>query len=236
MLTVSDISFTRENPILRNVSFELAQGEILVVLGPSGSGKTSLLRCLNRLESIDAGEVFLNGENIETPPVMELRRKIGLVFQTSALIPGTVKENIGIGPALAGKDFPDTNCHSLLAQVGLAHEHLTRNADALSVGERQRVALAQVLANEPDVLLLDEPTSALDPTAVLTIETLIQSLHRKLNTATVLVTHNLEQAKRFNARTLVLIDGEVFAEGNIHELMESEKSPLLTKFFEGRMD
>ncbi len=236
MLTVSNISFSRENPILKSVTFELARGEILVVLGPSGSGKTSLLRCLNRLESIDAGEIFLNETNIETLPVMELRRKIGLVFQTPALIPDTVKENIGVGSALAGDDFSDTACHSLLARVGLGNEYFHRNADSLSVGERQRVALAQVLANEPDVLLLDEPTSALDPTAILTVETLIQSLHRELNTATVLVTHNLEQAKRFNARTLVLIDGEVFAEGNIRELMESEKNPLLIKFFEGRMD
>ncbi len=120
--------------------------------------------------------------------------------------------------------------------MGLGKEYSNRDADALSVGERQRVGLAQVLANEPEILLLDEPTSALDPTAVLTVETLIQSLHQQLNTVTVLVTHNLEQAKRFNARTLVLIDGEVFAEGNIHELMKSEKNPLLTKFFQGRMD
>lgn len=236
MLTVSNISFSRGKPILKSVSFGLAKGEILVVLGPSGSGKTSLLRCLNRLESIDAGEIFLNEINIQSLPVMELRGKIGLVFQTAALIPGTVKENICIGPTLSGKDFPDDACHSLLARVGLSREYLSRDVETLSVGERQRTALAQTLANEPEVLLLDEPTSALDPTAVLTIESLIQSLHRDLNAATILVTHNLEQAKRFNARTLVLVEGEVFAEGNIHDLMKSDKNPLLMKFFEGRMD
>ena len=236
MLTVSNISFAREIPILKNVEFELAKGEILVVLGPSGSGKTSLLRCLNRLESIDAGAVFLNEINIQTLPVMELRRKIGLVFQTAALIPGTVKENIRIGPALSGKDFQDDACHSLLARMGLSRDYLSRDVETLSVGERQRTALAQALANEPEVLLLDEPTSALDPTAVHTIETLIKTLYRDLNTATILVTHNLEQAKRFNARTLVLVDGEVFAEGNIHDLMESDENLPLMKFFAGRMD
>jgi putative ABC transport system ATP-binding protein len=120
--------------------------------------------------------------------------------------------------------------------VGLESEYCGRNVETLSLGERQRVALAQVLANEPDILLLDEPTSALDPTAILVVETLIQSLHNKLNTAMVLVTHNLEQAKRFNARTLVLADGEVLAEGNIRKLMESNANPKLIQFFEGRME
>ena len=236
MLTVADISLVKEKHILKNVSFELACGEILVLLGPSGAGKTSLLRCLNRLDSLDSGNVFLDGTDTRALPVTELRRRIGLIFQAPALIPGTVKKNVCTGPRLAGRDISDEACRSLLSQVGLKSEYCGRNVEILSLGERQRVALAQVLANEPDILLLDEPTSALDPTATLVVEALIQSLHNKLNTAMVLVTHNLEQAKRFNAHTLVLADGEVLAEGNIRKLMESNANPKLMQFFEGRME
>jgi putative ABC transport system ATP-binding protein len=236
MLTVENISLVKEKHILKNVSFELARGEILVLLGPSGAGKTSLLRCLNRLDSLDSGNVFLDGTDTRALPVTELRRRIGLIFQAPALIPGTVKKNVCAGPRLAGRDISDEACRSLLSQVGLKSEYCGRNVEILSLGERQRVALAQVLANEPDILLLDEPTSALDPTATLVVEALIQSLHNKLNTAMVLVTHNLEQAKRFNAHTLVLADGEVLAEGNIRKLMESNANPKLIQFFEGRME
>jgi len=236
MLTVENISLVKEKHILKNVSFELARGEILVLLGPSGAGKTSLLRCLNRLDSLDSGNVFLDGTDTRALPVTELRRRIGLIFQAPALIPGTVKKNVCTGPRLAGRDISDEACRSLLSQVGLKSEYCGRNVEILSLGERQRVALAQVLANEPDILLLDEPTSALDPTATLVVEALIQSLHNKLNTAMVLVTHNLEQAKRFNAHTLVLADGEVLAEGNICKLMESNTNPKLMQFFEGRME
>lgn len=236
VLNVANISLAREKPVLRNVSFELARGEILVVLGPSGSGKTSLLRCLNRLESVDSGRVLLDGKDTRDLPAMELRRRVGLVFQTPALIPGTVEENVRAGPRLAGEDLAKDACLSLLGRVGLADRYLGRSAETLSVGERQRVALAQVLANAPEVLLLDEPTSALDPTAVLTVETLIQSLHRELNTATVIVTHNLDQARRFGARTLVLDDGKVLGVGPFGELMRSDRDSTLMKFFEGRMD
>jgi len=236
MLTVTNISLVKEKHILKNVSFELARGEIFVLLGPSGAGKTSLLRCLNRLNSLDSGNVFLDGTDTQALPVTELRRRIGLTFQVPALIPDTVKQNICVGPRLAGKDISDEACRSLLSQVGLKSEYCGSNVGTLSFGERQRVALAQALANEPDILLLDEPTSALDPTATLVVEALIQSLHNKLNTAMVLVTHNLEQAKRFNAHTLVLADGEVLAEGNICKLMESNTNPKLIQFFEGRME
>ena len=236
MLTVENISLVKEKHILKNVSFELARSEILVLLGPSGAGKTSLLRCLNRLDSLDSGNVFLDGTDTRALPATELRRRIGLIFQAPALIPDTVKKNVCAGPRLAGKDISDEACRSLLSQVGLKSEYCGRNVETLSFGERQRVALAQVLANEPDILLLDEPTSALDPTSILAVEALIQSLHNKLNMAMVLVTHNLEQAKRFNAHTLVLADGEVLAEGNIRKLMESNTNPKLMQFFEGRMD
>jgi putative ABC transport system ATP-binding protein len=229
--------------ILRDVSFTLRRGEILTVLGPSGSGKTSLLRCLNRLETIDVGgEILLDGRDIHTLPVTDLRRRVGMVFQIPALLPGTVDENLRIGPELSGLSVVPrqpgqtpmlAESAELMAKVGLDPGWLRRPASELSVGEKQRLALAQVLANQPEVLLLDEPTSALDPTSMLKIEGLIRAVHDEFRTATVVVTHNVEQAKRFNGETLVLVSGRVVACGNIHSLLANTDDPALGKFFRG---
>ncbi len=165
----------------------------------------------------------------------ELRRRIGMVFQTPALLPLTVKQNIMVGPNLHKLPLKDEDCESLVQKVGLSLDYLDRPVETLSVGEQQRVALAQALANRPQVLMLDEPTSALDPTAVLTIERLIQSIHQDLNTAILWVTHDVAQAVRLNAQTLILIDGEILAQGNIRELMADCKNETLQRFFQGTL-
>lgn len=235
MLRVSNLSLTLDKAILKDVSFEVKPGEMLTVLGPSGAGKSSLLRCLNRLNPADSGEVFLNGSEVRSMDVIDLRRRMGMVFQTPALIPDTVKANVGLGPALRHQTVSDDEIQGLLQQVGLNSIFMTRQADTLSVGEQQRVAFAQVLANKPDVLLLDEPTSALDPTAALTIENLIKDIHSRLHTATVLVTHDIPQAIRFNTQTLVMVDGAVLAQGNIRDLMNDTGNGTLQKFFKGEL-
>jgi putative ABC transport system ATP-binding protein len=174
MLRVSGLSLTKGKAILKDLSFEVKPGEMLTVLGPSGAGKSSLLRCLNRLDPADSGEVFLNGTEVQSLDILDLRRRMGMVFQTPALIPDTVKVNVVLGPSLRHETVSESEIQELLKQVGLPTEIMTRQVESLSVGEQQRVAFAQVLANKPDVLLLDEPTSALDPTAALTIENLIK--------------------------------------------------------------
>jgi len=232
VLQVSNIFLAKGKPILRNVSFEMRGGEILTILGPSGSGKSSLLRCLNRLETIDRGEIFLNGVETRGIDAIELRRRVGMVFQTPALLPLTVRENLLIGPGFRKQSPDEKECARLLESTGLSGEFLERGVEALSVGERQRVALAQVLANRPDALLMDEPTSALDPPAVLKIEELIKTIHRNLRTMTLWVTHNIEQALRFDTRTIVLVDGEVVAQGNIRDLVERPANDALKTFFD----
>lgn len=236
MLRVSNLSLTKDKAILRDISFEVAGGKMLIVLGPSGAGKTSLLRCLNRLDSIDSGEVFLDGAEIGSMNILELRRRVGMVFQTPALIPDTVGMNVALGPALRHETLSETEIQELLRQVGLAPDFLDQQVEKMSVGEQQRVAFAQVLANQPNVLLLDEPTSALDPTAALTIESLIMNIHSRLHTATVLVTHDVEQALRFNAETMLLVNGEVVARGNIKDLMNDTGNTTLKKFFAGELE
>ena len=235
MLRVSNLSLTKDKAILKDLSFEVKPGEMLTVLGPSGAGKTSLLRCLNRLDTIDSGEVFLDGRPVRSMDVLELRRRMGMVFQVPALIPDTVAVNVALGPALRHETLSATETQELLQQVGLSPDFLERQVEKLSVGEQQRVAFAQVLANKPDVLLLDEPTSALDPTAALTIENLMKNIHSRLHTATVLVTHDVEQALRFNAETLVIVAGSVLARGNIQDLMNDKENTTLQKFFAGEL-
>lgn len=237
MLQVHQLTVTREaQPILDSVSFDVGQGEMLTVLGPSGAGKSTLLRCINRLEPYSAGTVRLDGEDIARLEVTALRRRVGMVFQVPALMPFTVQENIALGPALRGEVVEDARAEFLLNQVGLSKSYLHRQAETLSVGEQQRVAFAQVLANDPAVLLLDEPTSALDPTAALTIENLIKHINRDLGIAALMVTHDVPQALRFDAQTLVMIDGRIVAHGNIQELMRDRQDDRLQRFFEGRLE
>jgi UDP-glucose/iron transport system ATP-binding protein len=234
MLRVSNLSLTRDQAILRDLSFEVQPGQMLTVLGPSGAGKSSLLRCLNRLDPADSGEVFLNGADTRSMDILELRRRMGMVFQTPALIPDTVAGNVALGPSLRHETVSESEILDLLKQVGLPSELMARQVETLSVGEQQRVAFAQVLANQPDVLLLDEPTSALDPTAALTIENLIKDIHSRLHTATVLVTHDIPQAIRFNTETLVIVGGSVLARGNIQDLVNDTSNVTLQQFFTGQ--
>ncbi|CAI2719652.1 ABC transporter ATP-binding protein [Nitrospina watsonii] len=235
MLQVQNLSVTRGKPILKEVSFDVGKGEMLVVLGPSGSGKSTLLRCLNRLDPFDGGVVRLHNEDVSNSSVLALRQRVGMVFQTPALMPFRVCDNIALGPSLRREVLDDARCESLLHQVGLSKAYRTRQAETLSVGEQQRVALAQVLANTPEVMLMDEPTSALDPTAALTIENLIKRINRDLGIATVWVTHDVPQAMRFDAPTMVLIDGRIIAHGNIQDLMRDRQDERLQRFFEGRL-
>jgi len=234
MLRVSNLSLTKGQAILKDLSFEVKPGEMLTVLGPSGAGKSSLLRCLNRLDTPGSGEVFLGGQDVKSLDILELRRRMGMVFQTPALIPDTVRANVGLGPSLRHETVSDNEVQELLKQVGLNSNFMTRQVETLSVGEQQRVAFAQVLANQPEVLLLDEPTSALDPTAALTIENLITDIHSRLHTATVLVTHDIPQALRFNTQTLVIVNGAVLARGNIKDLVNDTGNATLQQFFTGQ--
>lgn len=119
LLKVCGISLSKGKKILQDISFEVGEGEILMVLGPSGSGKTSLLRCLNRLETIESGEIFFHGRETRVLPVADLRRQLGMVFQAPALLPITVEENLQVGPRLQNKEMEAGEIQSLMERVGL---------------------------------------------------------------------------------------------------------------------
>jgi len=201
--------------VLSQVSAGLPEGASCVS-GPSGSGKSSLLRLLNRLADPVAGRVLYRGQDVRERDVLELRREVCLVPQLPALLEGTVEDNIRFAARLARRE-PDVP--RLLRLAGLAGSFAGREAGRLSVGEQQRAMLARSLALEPRVLLLDEPTSALDEEARAAIEETLAGLRRELELSWVLVTHDLDQARRL-ADWVVRIDGGSLVEqGPVAELL-----------------
>ena len=191
--------------VLRGVSLVVEPGATALV-GPSGSGKSTLLRLLNRLADPDEGVVRFQGEDLRSLDVLSLRRRTCLVPQLPALLPGTVEENVRYGPTLWRRS---ADVGRALRLAGLDAAYAARAADRLSVGEQQRVMLARALALDPEVLLLDEPTAALDERARAGVEETLRRLVDELSASTVLVTHDLAQAKRLASRTIEVRDGRV---------------------------
>jgi putative ABC transport system ATP-binding protein len=171
-----------DGPIVAGFSARVPRDGLTVVVGPSGAGKTTLLRLLNRLDDPDGGTVCFDGRDVRDYDVLELRRRVQVVGQVPVTFPGTVADNVG------GDDVD-----GLLARVGLDPALATREADRLSVGEAQRLALARSLALAPDVLALDEPTSALDTASKGGIERLVRGLADSGLTV-VMVTHEPRHA------------------------------------------
>jgi putative ABC transport system ATP-binding protein len=230
--------------IVDDVSFRVAAGGVFTVLGPSGSGKSTLLRCLDRLIEPNAGRVLLDGQDASEVPVQELRRRVGMVFQTAALFDGSVLDNVLYGPRLrddrAGRATGDADAaraqaEGLLRRVGLPAVFCDKPVTELSGGETQRVSLARALANEPEVLLLDEPTAALDPTASQLIEDLLLQLAADTDLTFVFVTHNLAQGRRIGDHGLLLVDGRVVDQGPLPAFLDDPALETTRLFVEGRL-
>jgi UDP-glucose/iron transport system ATP-binding protein len=188
--------------VLSGVSLAIPSGSTAVV-GPSGSGKSTLLRLLNRLADPDEGVVRFHDTDVRELDPLELRRRVGLVPQLPAPVPGSVADNVCFGPRLHGEDVDP---EPPLRLAGLDASFAERDASRLSVGEQQRVMLARALALEPEVLLLDEPTASLDSAATAGVEDALRNLH---GVSLVLVTHDRGQADRLAERTIELEAGRV---------------------------
>ncbi|HUT03788.1 MAG TPA: phosphate ABC transporter ATP-binding protein [bacterium] len=227
--------------IIRGVSFSVKVGEIFIIAGPSGSGKSTLLRLANRLLVPTAGTIRLDGLDISELEVTTLRRRIGLVQQSPALFPETVVENVLYGPRLSRADRGRVTLKERelalrsIALAGLAESFLDRNAENLSEGEMQRVAIARVLANQPEVLLLDEPTASLDPTSTLTVEKHVRMLKESEQIAILFVTHDVEQAKRVGDRGMLLVSGQVVDEGPLPKLFAEIRNETTRAFVNGEL-
>jgi phosphate transport system ATP-binding protein len=205
---------------LKNISLQVLEHQITALIGPSGCGKSTFLRCLNRMnETIPGtrleGKVLLDDRNIYGPDVdvVELRHRVGMVFQRPNPFPQSVYDNVAFGPRVLGRhrrvNLDDLVEHSLrrAALWDEVKDRLNHSAMDLDGGQQQRLCIARVLAVEPEVILMDEPCSALDPVATLKIEELMQDL--KQNYTIVVVTHNMQQAARVSDRTGLFWLGEL---------------------------
>jgi ABC-type methionine transport system ATPase subunit len=221
-----------EAEILRGVTFAVQAGGVFSVVGPSGAGKSTLLRTINRLVESTAGNIFLDGTPIEEINPLELRRRIGMVFQLPALFGDTVEDSVLYGVRLAGKC---ADVERLLGLAGLAPSLASRNPQSLSVGQQQRVPIARALALEPEVLLMDEPTSALDQVARQRIEDLIRQLNKELGLTIVVVSHALDQVERIADRVVLLIDGRSEVEWSKEEFFGKGVGEKARRFVEGEL-
>jgi ABC-type methionine transport system ATPase subunit len=190
--------------ILKSLDAGVTEGEITAVVGPSGAGKSTLLRAINRFIEPSSGEIYLDGEPTSALDPLELRRRVGMVFQIPALFGASVEEAVLYGARLTGGD---ADAGRLLGMVGLDTSLGGRDPQALSVGQQQRVSVARALALEPEALLLDEPTSALDEAARRKIEDLVRDLNARLGLTMVFVSHDLAQVERVADRVVVLAEG-----------------------------
>ena len=223
-----------ENTVLRDLSFTVRRGEVIVVLGPSGCGKSTLLRCINALDPIQGGEILLGGEVIDRSPagLPALRRRIGMVFQSYELFPHmTVMENILLAPCKAlgaNKEDAKAEAETLLRRVGLWEKRDSYPRE-LSGGQKQRVAIVRALCMHPEVLLFDEVTAALDPEMVREVLDVVLDLAREGKTM-VIVTHEMQFARAIADRVLFLEDGKIAEEAAPEDFFTAPKTERAKKF------
>ncbi|WP_313295744.1 ABC transporter ATP-binding protein [Diaphorobacter sp.] len=215
---------------LHDVSFDIAQGELVAVIGPSGSGKSTLLKLVAGLETGYQGKIALAGQDMAGAPVHQ--RGIGMVFQSYALFPHlNVRDNVGYGLALRKVPTAQRRARAmeLLDVVGLA-EFAERSVHQLSGGQQQRVALARALAIDPRALLLDEPLSALDASVRGHLRDQIRALQRQFGSTTLLVTHDQEEALAMADRVAVLKDGRLLQIATPQDIYEKPDCRAVAEF------
>lgn len=229
-------SYKEAGGILKGVSLDIQKGEVVVILGPSGCGKSTLLRCINGLESIQGGEILLDGEVISnrTKDMHLIRQKIGMVFQSYDLFPNmTVLKNILLGPLKAqkrNKEEVTGQAENLLERVGLLDKKDSYPRQ-LSGGQKQRVAIVRALCMNPEVLLFDEVTAALDPEMVREVLDVMMDLAKEKRTM-LIVTHQMEFAKAVADRIIFIDDGVIVEEASPDVFFTNPKTDRAKKFLE----
>ncbi|MCI6689918.1 MAG: amino acid ABC transporter ATP-binding protein [Clostridiaceae bacterium] len=220
--------------VLKDISVDVQEGEVVVLLGPSGSGKSTLLRCLNQLETATSGKIIIDGYDVtdKHTDINKVRENIGMVFQHFNLFNHlTVLDNMTLAPVhlkLMNKEEARTEALCLLERVGLADK-----ADAfpsqLSGGQKQRVAIARALEMKPDIMLFDEPTSALDPEMVGEVLAVMKELARDGMTM-VVVTHEIGFAREVADRVIFMEGGYIVEQGTPEEVINNPKEPRTIDF------
>jgi polar amino acid transport system ATP-binding protein len=219
--------------VLKRVSLDVAEREIVAIIGRSGSGKSTLLRCINGLEPIQDGTIRVDGDLVNAPKadLRKLRQKVGIVFQSYNLFPHlTVERNITLAPTVVKRialDEARRIAHEVLRQVGL-EDKIAAYPDQLSGGQQQRVAIARSLAMHPKIMLFDEITSALDPELIGEVLRALERLAAQGMTM-LLVTHEIGFAKNVADRVVFMHEGEIWEQGN-RSTLDAPQTPELVNF------
>ncbi len=234
-----------EKQVLFDVSLEIFANRVTSLIGPSGCGKTSFIRCINRMNDVIpgcrvSGQLMIGGMDVNSPgtDVVELRKKVGMVFQTPNPFPKSIYDNVAYGPKVHGeRNRPklDAIVRRSLDEAALWDEvkdDLNKSAMKLSGGQQQRLCIARALAIEPEVVLMDEPCSALDPIATAKIEDLIHKLKEKYTV--VIVTHNIQQAARVSNYTAYFYMGKLIEYGKTSEMFENPREKSTEMYLTGR--
>ena len=223
-----------DNEILKGISLDVKQGEVVVILGSSGCGKSTLLRCINGLETIQGGDILLDGKSItgSKKDFHLIRQKIGMVFQSYDLFPHLdILQNLILGPVKAqgrNKEEVIAEAEKLLDRVGLLDKKHSF-ARQLSGGQKQRVAIARALAMEPEIILFDEPTSALDPEMVGEVLDVMKKLASSGMTM-LIVTHEMGFAREISDQVIFMTDGKIVEEGTAEQIFTNPQNERTKAF------
>lgn len=232
-----------DNHALKSIEMDIEENKVTAIIGPSGCGKSTLIRVLNRMnDTISSvkteGDVWLDGLNIydEAADCVEIRRRVGMVFQKPNPFPFSIKDNITYGCEVNDMDVDHDEvverCLKDAALWGEVNDRMDENALSLSGGQQQRLCIARALATEPEVILMDEPCSALDPIATAKIEDLINEL--KIDYTVVIVTHNMQQAARVSDYTAYMYLGKLVEFGETTQIFENPEKENTEKYITGR--
>lgn len=229
-----------QTAILKNISFEIKQGEFVVLIGPSGCGKTTTLKTINRLIEPNDGKIFINGKDITKENPVELRRTIGYVIQQIGLFPNmTVEQNISVVPRLL--KYPKQKCkeivQDLLELVDMPYEeNAHKYPSELSGGQQQRIGVLRALAASPTIILMDEPFGALDPLTRDTLQEEIKQIQKKLKKTIVFVTHDMDEALSL-ADTIIFMDkGKIIQMASPEEMLQNPGAPIIKSFLSKQID
>ncbi|QAV32900.1 amino acid ABC transporter ATP-binding protein, PAAT family [Fervidobacterium changbaicum] len=218
--------------VLRGINLQVKKGETIVIIGPSGGGKSTLLRCINKLEEYQGGQIYLDGVDINEYDVNQLRARIGMVFQQFNLFPHmNVLDNLILAPTKVKnmpRDEAVKKAKVLLSRVGLL-DKIEAYPEQLSGGQKQRVAIARALMMDPEIMLFDEPTSALDPELVGEVLDVMKNLARSGMTMLV-VTHEMGFARDVADRIIFISEGVVEEEGPPDEILKNPKKQRTREF------
>ena len=245
-IEVEDLNvYFDEAHILKDINLKIPTNTVTALIGPSGCGKSTFVRTLNRMNDVipgfrHEGKVYLDGKDIYDPDmdVVELRKKVGMVFQKPNPFPKSIFENVAYGLRVHGhtdRDFIEERVEESLRAAALWDEvkdKLDKSALGLSGGQQQRLCIARTIAIEPEVILMDEPCSALDPISTTKIEDLIHKLKRDYTI--IIVTHNMQQATRVSKYTAFFLHGEIVESGLTEKIYIEPKDKRTEDYITGR--